>query len=409
MAPASQPMFAKDEKALCFHHELLYEAKVLDVKLVDPNDKKSAYQYKVHYKGWKATWDDWVPQDRLRKLNDENRELANSLKKELEAMRRGSQTQKAAPTSHKKKPEVGSTRGSEGRETPVQSSTSMAGRKRGRDFEVERVDRGVSIPEIKSPEPDRKSPKRRGASPEKSIPEKKATKNKELKKRKRNEQENADEVRERPAKRVKRSVRVISNAHQTVQRNWARDVADEEAFRTRPAIRLHMPDRLKSLLVDDWENITKNLQLVKLPVEMPVSAILDTYHDYEAHRRPRGSAEADILEEIIAGVKEYFNKALGRILLYRFERDQYLEIYKKTESPTDDLAGKTMSEIYGVSLPELIAQTNMDPQSVNRLREELHKINMWLSKDETVGKVFVSEYETADSEYVDKAKGDERR
>lgn len=84
-------------------------------------------------------WDDWVPQDRLRKLNDENRELANSLKKELEAMRRGSQTQKAAPTSHKKKPEVGSTRGSEGRETPVQSSTSMAGRKRGRDFEVERV------------------------------------------------------------------------------------------------------------------------------------------------------------------------------------------------------------------------------------------------------------------------------
>lgn len=55
MAPSSQPYFQKDEKALCFHHELLYEAKVLDVKQVDPNDKKSAYQYKVHYKGWKAT------------------------------------------------------------------------------------------------------------------------------------------------------------------------------------------------------------------------------------------------------------------------------------------------------------------------------------------------------------------
>lgn len=62
-----------------------------------------------------------------------------------------------------------------------------------------------------------------------------------------------------------------------------------------------------------------------------------------------------------------------------------------------------------VSLPELIAQTNMDPQSVNRLREELVKITMWLNKDETVCRVFVSEYETADSEYVDKAKGDERR
>lgn len=56
MAPAaSGPLYGKDEKALCFHHELLYEAKVLDSRPVDPNDKKSAFQYKVHYKGWKNT------------------------------------------------------------------------------------------------------------------------------------------------------------------------------------------------------------------------------------------------------------------------------------------------------------------------------------------------------------------
>jgi hypothetical protein len=54
MAPTAG--FAKDEKILCFHHELLYEAKILDVRLQDPSDKKSSYQYKVHYKGWKATW-----------------------------------------------------------------------------------------------------------------------------------------------------------------------------------------------------------------------------------------------------------------------------------------------------------------------------------------------------------------
>lgn len=56
MAPAALgQMYNKDEKALCFHHELLYEAKVLDARLVDPNDKKGAWQYKVHYKGWKNT------------------------------------------------------------------------------------------------------------------------------------------------------------------------------------------------------------------------------------------------------------------------------------------------------------------------------------------------------------------
>lgn len=51
MAPAA--IFSKDEKALCFHHELLYEAKILDVK---PHDsKKGSFLYKVHYKGWKNT------------------------------------------------------------------------------------------------------------------------------------------------------------------------------------------------------------------------------------------------------------------------------------------------------------------------------------------------------------------
>jgi len=58
MAPARQPPsfhYIKGEKIFCFHGFFLYEAKVLDVRHVDPADKKSAYQYKVHYKGWKHT------------------------------------------------------------------------------------------------------------------------------------------------------------------------------------------------------------------------------------------------------------------------------------------------------------------------------------------------------------------
>lgn len=53
MAPAQQ--YDKDEKVLCFHHEMLYEAKVLDVRQEDKNDKKSGFQYLIHYKGWKNT------------------------------------------------------------------------------------------------------------------------------------------------------------------------------------------------------------------------------------------------------------------------------------------------------------------------------------------------------------------
>ena len=52
MAPAA---YAKDERVLCFHHELLYEAKILESRPVDASDKKSPLEYRVHYKGWKNT------------------------------------------------------------------------------------------------------------------------------------------------------------------------------------------------------------------------------------------------------------------------------------------------------------------------------------------------------------------
>lgn len=45
-------MFEKDEKVLCFHGELLYEAKILEVIQDSPSEP---FQYRVHYKGWKAS------------------------------------------------------------------------------------------------------------------------------------------------------------------------------------------------------------------------------------------------------------------------------------------------------------------------------------------------------------------
>jgi mortality factor 4-like protein 1 len=78
-----------------------------------------------------------------------------------------------------------------------------------------------------------------------------------------------------------------------------------------------MPDHLKAILVDDWENITKNNQLVPLPHKHTVNKILGHYLEYERPNRQQGTAAVDVLEETIEGLKEYFNKALGRILLYR--------------------------------------------------------------------------------------------
>lgn len=95
------------------------------------------------------------------------------------------------------------------------------------------------------------------------------------------------------------------------------EAPQEEAFHTRPSVKLIIPDVIKALLVDDWENVTKNTQLVPLPHPKPVTKILEDYSAYEMPKRPAGSSHADILEETLSGLKEYFDKSLGRILLYK--------------------------------------------------------------------------------------------
>lgn len=124
--------------------------------------------------------------------------------------------------------------------------------------------------------------------------------------------------------------------------------AQEEDFLRRPAIRLYIPDTIKSILVDDWEKVTKEQRLVSLPSKTPVSMFLEDYSEYEGAKRRPGSADADILEEVIAGVREYFNKSLGRILLYKFERPQFHDIWQQLDKGHGELAGKQVADVYGV-------------------------------------------------------------
>ncbi|KAG5916878.1 hypothetical protein E4U61_003260 [Claviceps capensis] len=189
-----------------------------------------------------------------------------------------------------------------------------------------------------------------------------------------------------------------------------RNLCVEDTFHSKPAINLPVPDHIQALLVDDWENITKNNQLVPLPHPKPVAKILEDYLSYERPHRVEGSASMDILEEVVAGIREYFDKSLSRILLYRFERHQYMDIRKLWDSADQSSKYKEVCDVFGaehlarliVSLPELLAQTNMDQQSVSRLREEIGKFTMWLGRNcETY---FVTEYEVPSQEYIEKAR-----
>lgn len=125
-----------------------------------------------------------------------------------------------------------------------------------------------------------------------------------------------------------------------------------------------MPDTLKSLLVDDWENITKNQQVVALPAKVPVNQILEDYMEKEKPKRD-SQANIDVLEEVIQGLREYFDKSLDKILLYKFEREQYRLLRKRWEDesgggelfqkgPLDTYGAEHLARLFGMYFLSLL-------------------------------------------------------
>jgi mortality factor 4-like protein 1 len=140
MAPSKQekaPPYSKDEKVLCFHGDLMYEAKIMEVK-IEPGKKAEDAQYRIHYKGWKASWDDWVTHDRIRKLTEDNKQLAAQLQAQARMRAPGPKGGAKKTGAKAAGSEISSARGSEER---AAASTSFAGRgpRRGRDYELETV------------------------------------------------------------------------------------------------------------------------------------------------------------------------------------------------------------------------------------------------------------------------------
>ncbi|CAK7273428.1 Esa1p-associated factor [Sporothrix epigloea] len=375
--------YAVDERVFCFHLDMLYEARVLDVQQVAgvpaSADANQRWRYRIHYKGWKNTWDDWVPADRVRKFNDENRELATQLRDQARVLQqqKNAKAKKAAsgPPGGPGGPGGASGSGGGGRNSLAAASAGALGGGSG----------GGSGG---------------GAGTGTATPGERGG---------RDHHHHLDRHSELPSARGSEERIGTGHSHaRGPRRQRDYDLEQEDSFHNRPSIRLPMPDHLKAALVDDWENVTKNQQLVPLPHKAPVETVLDDYLTFERPHREEGSASLDILEETVAGLREYFNKCLGRILLYRFERPQYIEMHELWEtdetykSPIDTYGAEHLCRLL-VSLPELIAQTNMDQQSVNRLREELAKLTAWLGKN--MAKYFVGEYETPNSEYSEKVRG----
>ncbi|OBZ73170.1 Chromatin modification-related protein EAF3 [Grifola frondosa] len=305
----SATTFSPNERVLCYHGPLVYEAKVLKSEIWDETNTQLGTvgpHYLVHYKGWKQTWDEWVDGSRLLKFNETNIALQKALQSQATQGQASSSAVKSMAKAHTTK------------------DTARTGRKDGGT-------RGT----------------KRGR--------------------------------------------------------------EEDESSKKPEMKLNVPEVLKVLLVDDWEAVTKNNQLVALPRTPNVVELLEEFKTYvlSLPKSPHLKDPAILLPTIVAGLQTYFDRALGANLLYRFERPQYAEIRKKYVTGPTVIVGqeKEMSSIYGaehllrmlVSLPQMVASSSMDAESVGLVRDYVNELLAWMVKERQ--RIFIPEYESASVAY----------
>ncbi|KAG6845722.1 hypothetical protein H0H87_004988 [Tephrocybe sp. NHM501043] len=183
---------------------------------------------------------------------------------------------------------------------------------------------------------------------------------------------------------------------------------DEDDSSRKPELKLNIPEVLKVFLVDDWEAVTKNNQLVSLPRTPTVVGLLDEFAAYIVQAKPPHLRDPVLLTpSIVSGLIVYFDRSLGANLLYRFERPQFAEVRRQYKTGQQVIIGqeKEPSAVYGaehllrmiVSLPGMIASSSLDTESVVLVRDYVNELLEWMAKERN--RIFLAEYETTSIAY----------
>jgi len=142
--------YSVGEKVLCFHGPLIYEAKILKTESFTEGTTTTGLlgpHYFVHYKGWKQTWDEWVPLSRLLTYNEENIAKQKALQQSAVASSAHASASKPHPVHKVVSSTAGIKEGIAGTRGSRKDGTRGTKRAREEDESNKKPDMKLNVPE----------------------------------------------------------------------------------------------------------------------------------------------------------------------------------------------------------------------------------------------------------------------
>lgn len=357
-----KPKFADNEKVLCYHGPLLYEAKTVKHK----KDTKGGgeFLFFIHYQGWNKNWDEWVAESRILKINPENLERKQKLLREHNA------AVKEGKKKNAKKGEGGGPGG--GAATPA-----GAEKRKSESANTSRASTPVSERSVKT-----------GGAAKRPL----------------GDDERSTSSREEEPLASAASAALAAGARSAGKRDtkrWRQEQRErrqnKDSNEKAKEFEIEIPEELKYVLVSDWNLVVHGKSLFKLPAKVTAATILA---DYVKHVEKQ-KGKVTMAQEITLGIKDYFNHYLKKHLLYDFERKQYEEAFNDGDEEPADVYGSAHLLRLMVKMNAYLKETGIDQkEDIQILEDSVHDFLDFL--DTSRAKYFTSKnYSEASSEYLD--------
>jgi len=160
----------------------------------------------------------------------------------------------------------------------------------------------------------------------------------------------------------------------------------------------------KARMIDEWQWVTKNQLIIHpMPREKTVDEILKEFLGWYLERlRERNKItkqqELDV-EDDVEDFKEFFNEALPIYLLYRFERQQFVEMIEKyPKLPYSSIYGaEHLMRLY-CKTPDLVFSVQMKEEKAEEIQVLVREMVEFIQlKCKTY---YATQYEPADAAYI---------